>query len=148
MWSGEGWHTASCFIPLDKEMTVVTQSSTDWLRLEPRKGKQEVGEMDTACVSQAFVVSRKYFDWITERHQTSSFVMRLFLRWENIVFIFILCVDCRSNSWCWGSSSSGGEREEKIFTMGPLPVPLPGGHVGRWSHVISLSHGDTWTSNW
>ena len=35
------------------------------------------------------------------------------------------------------------EREEKIFTMGPLPLPLPGGHVGRWSHVISLSHGDT-----
>ena len=50
--------TASCFIPLDKEMTVVTQSST----VEAgAKGKQEVGEMDTACVSQAFVVADKYF---------------------------------------------------------------------------------------
>ena len=50
-------------------MTAVTQSSTGEAGAE---GKQEVGEMDTACVSQAFVVSGKYFDWMTERHQTSS----------------------------------------------------------------------------
>ena len=38
-------------------MTAVRQS---WLEAEAR-GKQEVGEMDTACVSQAFVVADKYF---------------------------------------------------------------------------------------
>lgn len=37
--------TANCFIPLDKEMTVVTQSSTDEAAA---KGKQEVREMDTS----------------------------------------------------------------------------------------------------
>ena len=42
---------------------MVTQSSTDEAAA---KGKQEVGEMDTSCVSQAFVVSDKYFDWITD----------------------------------------------------------------------------------